>query len=209
MVHPSHSLDRYHRAINALGSSIKLTMMKRMIVLWVLAPTLAWSESTCDFDYLKSELPNIYAKIVEKTDTLPKVFSFCDNEYHYLFNVSMFQKFNNGQGITRSLEKDLFSYLLEEFDANSYSRTSLMVRKDQQLELVTTVTNRHPFKAEEIIQEVFIDEKQQPRITYGNLAVFERPQSIFAKFFEPTTISEEDRLYLEKFKPFLGLHRLN
>ena len=113
-----------------------------MIVLWVLAPTLAWSESTCDFDYLKSELPNIYAKIVEKTDTLPKVFSFCDNEYHYLFNVSMFQKFNNGRGITRSLEKDLFSYLLEEFDANSYSRTSLMVRKDQQLELVTTVTNR-------------------------------------------------------------------
>ena len=96
-------------------------MMKKMIVLWVLAPTLAWSESTCDFDYLKSELPKIYAKIVEKTDTLPKVFSFCDNEYHYLFNVSMFQKFNNGQGITRSLEKDLFSYLLEEFQSELFS----------------------------------------------------------------------------------------
>ena len=184
-------------------------MMKKIIVLLVFTPILAWSETSCDFDYLRSELPTIYKKIVEKTDTLPKVFSFCNNHHHYLFNVSMFQKFNNGQGITRSLEKDLFSFLLEEFNANSYSRTILMVRKDQQLELVTTVTNHHPFKAEEIIQEVFIDEKQQPRITYGEPAVFERPQSIFAKFFEPTTISEEDRLYLEKFKPFVGSHRLN
>ena len=172
-------------------------------------PLQAWSEMTCDFNYLKSELPAIYKKIVEKTDTLPKVFSFCDDQNHYLFNLSMFQKFNNGQGITRSLEKDLFSYLLDDFDANSYSRTSLMVRKDQQLELVTTITRRHPFKAEEIIQEVFIDNQTQPRITYGEPKAFERPQSIFATFFEPITISEEDRLYLEKFKPFVGSHQLN
>ena len=184
-------------------------MMKKIIVLLVFTPILAWSETSCDFDYLRSELPTIYKKIVEKTDTLPKVFSFCNNHHHYLFNVSMFQKFNNGQGITRSLEKDLFSYLLEEFDANSYSRTSLMVRKDQQLELVTTVTNRHPFKAEEIIQEVFIDEKQQPRITFGKPEVFDRPQSIFSEFFDFTPISDEDRLYLEKFKPFVGSHQLN
>ena len=121
----------------------------------------------------------------------------------------MFQKFNNGQGITRSLEKDLFSYLLKEFGANSYSRTSLMVRKDQQLELVTTITRQQPFKAEEIIQEVFIDNQKQPRITYGLLHIFDRPQSIFATFFEPITITDEDRLYLEKFKPFVGSHWLN
>jgi hypothetical protein len=84
-----------------------------------------------------------------------------------------------------------------------------MVRKDQQLELVTTVTNRHPFKAEEIIQEVFIDEKQQPRITFGKPEVFDRPQSIFSEFFDFTPISDEDRLYLEKFKPFVGSHQLN
>jgi len=56
---------------------------------------------------------------------------------------------------------------------------------------------------------VFIDNQKQPRITYGELQIFDRPQSIFATFFEPITITDEDRLYLEKFKPFVGSHRLN
>ena len=51
-------------------------------------------------------------EIVLKSNTIPKIFSFCDDKNHYLFNASMFQKFNNGQGINRALEKDLFSYLL-------------------------------------------------------------------------------------------------
>lgn len=204
-----HDFDWHYRSIHEVDNTIMTVGIKSIMIIAVFAPLLAWSETTCDFDYLKSELPTIYKKIVEKTDTLPKIFSFCDDRNHYLLNLSMFQKFNNGQGITRSLEKDLFSYLLKEFGANSYSRTSLMVRKDQQLELVTTITRQQPFKAEEIIQEVFIDNQKQPRITYGELQIFDRPQSIFATFFEPITITDEDRLYLEKFKPFVGSHRLN
>ena len=120
----------------------------------------------------------------------------------------MFQKFNNGQGINRALEKDLYSYLLNEFNATSYSRTSLMVRNDQQLELVTTIVNKTPFKAEEVIEEVFYDEKSKPSVRYGESSTFIRPQSVFAGYFKEVELSEEDKAYLEKFKPFVGMQKL-
>ena len=190
-------------------SFVTYNIMNKLFITFFVLPSFAMAETLCNFDYLKNDLPAVYKKIVLKSNTIPKIFSFCDDKNHYLFNASMFQKFNNGQGINRALEKDLYSYLLNEFNATSYSRTSLMVRNDQQLELVTTITRQQPFKAEEIIQEVFIDNQKQPRITYGELQIFDRPQSIFATFFEPIIITDEDRLYLEKFKPFVGSHRLN
>ena len=108
--------------------------MKKLFIIFLLLPVFAVAETVCNFDYLKNDFPAVYKKIVLKSNTIPKIFSFCDDKNHYLFNASMFQKFNNGQGINRALEKDLFSYLLNEFNATSYSRSSLMVRSGQQLE---------------------------------------------------------------------------
>ena len=183
-------------------------MKKNIILFLYLFPSFALAEILCDFDYLKKDLPTVYKKIVLKSNTIPKIFSFCDANNHYLFNASMFQKFNNGQGINRALEKDLFSYLLDEFNATSYSRTSLMVRSDQQFELVTTVVNKSPFKVEEIIEEVFYNEHSEPNVTYGKSVGYISSQSVFAKYFEKRELSEEDRIFLEKFKPFVGVQEL-
>ena len=83
-----------------------------------------------------------------------------------------------------------------------------MVRNDQQLELVTTIVNKTPFKAEEVIEEVFYDEKSKPSVSYGESTTFVRPQSVFAGYFKEVELSEEDRAYLEKFKPFVGVQKL-
>ena len=182
--------------------------MSKLLIIFFVLPSFAMAETLCNFDYLKNDLPAVYKKIVLKSNTIPKIFSFCDDKNHYLFNASMFQKFNNGQGINRALEKDLYSYLLNEFNATSYSRTSLMVRNDQQLELVTTIVNKTPFKAEEVIEEVFYDEKSKPSVSYGESTTFIRPQSVFAGYFKEVELSEEDRAYLEKFKPFVGAQKL-
>ena len=183
-------------------------IMKKLFITFFVLPSFAMAETLCNFDYLKNDLPAVYKKIVLKSNTIPKIFSFCDDKNHYLFNASMFQKFNNGQGINRALEKDLYSYLLNEFNATSYSRTSLMVRNDQQLELVTTIVNKTPFKAEEVIEEVFYDEKSKPSVSYGESSTFIRPQSVFAGYFKEVELSEEDKAYLEKFKPFVGMQKL-
>ena len=182
--------------------------MKKLLIIFFLLPSFAIAETECNFDYLKNELPAVYKKIVLKSNTIPKIFSFCDDKNHYLFNVSMFQKFNNGQGINRALEKDLFSYLLNEFNATSYSRTSLMARSDQQLELVTTIVNKTPFKAEEVIEEVFYDEQSKPSVSYGESTTFTSPQSVFSGYFEKVELSEEDKVFLEKFKPFVGAQKI-
>ena len=76
------------------------------------------------------------------------------------------------------------------------------------LELVTTIVNKTPFKAEEIIEEVFYDEKSKPRVSYGDSTTFIRPQSVFAGYFKEIDLSEEDRIFLEKFKPFVGAQNL-
>ncbi|MDA9600560.1 hypothetical protein N9S07_02170 [Nitrosomonadales bacterium] len=122
----------------------------------------------------------------------------------------MFQQFNNGVGINRALEKDLFSYLLKEYDANSYSRTSLVAGKDQQLQLVSNFTNKKPFEAIELRQEVFVEEDEPQVISYGKTVTYiKRNNSKFAQYFKPDELSEEDRIYLEKFKQFVGVQKLN
>ena len=185
-----------------------IKIMKKLFIIFLLLPVLAVAETVCNFDYLKNDFPAVYKKIVLKSNTIPKIFSFCDDKNHYLFNASMFQKFNNGQGINRALEKDLFSYLLNEFNATSYSRSSLMVRSGQQLELVTTIVNKNPFRVVEIIEEVFYDEKSKPSVSYGESTTFIRPQSVFAGYFNAVELSEEDKVYLEKFKPFVGAQKM-
>lgn len=185
-----------------------IKIMKKLFIIFLLLPVFAVAETVCNFDYLKNEFPTVYKKIVLKSNTIPKIFSFCDDKNHYLFNASMFQKFNNGQGINRALEKDLFSYLLNEFNATSYSRSSLMVRSGQQLELVTTIVGKNPFRVVEIIEEVFYDEKSKPSVSYGESTTFIRPQSVFAGYFNAVELSEEDKVYLEKFKPFVGAQKM-
>mgnify|MGYP005656534963 FL=1 len=185
-----------------------IKIMKKLFIIFLLLPLFAVAETVCNFDYLKNDFPAVYKKIVLKSNTIPKIFSFCDDKNHYLFNASMFQKFNNGQGINRALEKDLFSYLLNEFNATSYSRSSLMVRSGQQLELVTTIVNKNPFRVVEIIEEVFYDEKSKPSVSYGESTTFIRPQSVFAGYFNAVELSEEDKVYLEKFKPFVGAQKM-
>lgn len=83
-----------------------------------------------------------------------------------------------------------------------------MVRSDQQFELVTTVVNKSPFKVEEIIEEVFYNEHSEPNVTYGKSVGYISSQSVFAKYFEKRELSEEDRIFLEKFKPFVGVQEL-
>ena len=185
-----------------------IKIMKKLFIIFLLLPVFVVAETVCNFDYLKNDFPAVYKKIVLKSNTIPKIFSFCDDKNHYLFNASMFQKFNNGQGINRALEKDLFSYLLNEFNATSYSRSSLMVRSGQQLELVTTIVNKNPFRVVEIIEEVFYDEKSKPSVSYGESTTFIRPQSVFAGYFNAVELSEEDKVYLEKFKPFVGAQKM-
>ena len=109
-----------------------------------------------------------------------------------------------------SLEKDLFSYLLKEYDANSYSRTSLVAGKNQQLQLVTNFTNKSPFEAIELRQEVFVEEAEIQSISYGKTVTYiRRNSSKFAQYFKPNDISAEDKVYLEKFKRFVGVQKLN
>ena len=176
----------------------------------LIIPSSLFAQKLCNYDYLKKEYPPLYKKIVDKTNSIPKIFTFCSGENHYLFNVTMFQKFNNGIGINRALEKDLFSYLLKEYDANSYSRTSLVAGKDQQLQLVTNFTNKQPFEAIELRQDVFIEEVEAKAIIFGKkLTYIRRNNSKFSQYFKPNELSEEDRIYLEKFKQFVGVQKLN
>ena len=185
-------------------------MNKLLIILILVTPSSLFAQKLCNYDYLKNEFPPLYKKIVEKTNSIPKIFTFCSGENHYLFNVTMFQQFNNGVGINRALEKDLFSYLLEEYDANSYSRTSLVAGKDQQLQLVTNFTNKRPFEAIELRQEVFVKEAKAKSVSYGKTVTYiRRDNSKFAQYFAPTELSKEDRIYLEKFKQFVGIQKLN
>jgi len=176
----------------------------------LVTPSTLFAQKLCNYDYLKKEFPPLYKKIVEKTNSIPKIFTFCSGGNHYLFNVTMFQQFNNGVGINRALEKDLFSYLLEEYDANSYSRTSLVASKDQQLQLVTNFTNKKPFEAIELRQEVFVEDDKLQVISYGKTVTYiRRINSKFARYFKPIELSEEDRMYLKKFKRFVGIQKLN
>ena len=185
-------------------------MNKILIILILITPNTLFAQKLCNYDYLKKEFPPLYKKIVEKTNSIPKIFSFCSGENHYLFNLTMFQQFNNGIGINRALEKDLFSYLLKEYDANSYSRTSLVAGKNQQLQLVTNFTNKSPFEAIELRQEVFVEEAEIQSISYGKtLTYIRRNSSKFAQYFKPNDISAEDKVYLEKFKRFVGVQKLN
>ena len=173
-------------------------------------PSTLFAQKLCNYDYLKKEFPPLYKKIVEKTNSIPKIFTFCSGGNHYLFNVTMFQQFNNGVGINRALEKDLFSYLLMEYDANSYSRTSLVAAKDQQLQLVTNFTNKKPYEAIELRQEVFVEDDKLQVISYGKTVTYiRRINSKFAQYFKPIELSEEDRMYLKKFKRFVGIQKLN
>ena len=176
----------------------------------LVTPSTLFAQKLCNYDYLKKEFPPLYKKIVEKTNSIPKIFTFCSGGNHYLFNVTMFQQFNNGVGINRALEKDLFSYLLMEYDANSYSRTSLVASKDQQLQLVTNFTNKKPFEAIELRQEVFVEDDKLQVISYGKTVTYiRRINSKFARYFKPIELSEEDRMYLKKFKRFVGIQKLN
>lgn len=185
-------------------------MLKILIAIITLIPSTLFAQELCTYDYLKKEIPTLYKKVVAKTNSLPKIFTFCSGGSHYLFNVTMFQKFNNGIGINRALEKDLFSYLLMEYDANSYSRTSLVAGKDQQLQLVTNFTNKKPFEATEVRQEVFVDRKAEQSISYGKSVIYiRRNNSKFSQYFKPINLSKEDRIYLEKFKQFVGVQKLN
>tara|TARA_B100000767_G_scaffold227909_1_gene218077 strand:+ start:57 stop:614 length:558 start_codon:yes stop_codon:yes gene_type:complete len=185
-------------------------MNKLLIILILITPSSLFAQKLCNYDYLRNEFPPLYKKIVEKTNSIPKIFTFCSGENHYLFNVTMFQQFNKGIGINRALEKDLFSYLLKEYDANSYSRTSLVAGKDQQLQLVTNFTNKQPFEAIELRQEVFVEEAKAKSVSYGKTVTYiRRDNSKFAQYFAPIELSEEDRIYLEKFKQFVGIQKLN
>ena len=176
----------------------------------LVTPSTLFAQKLCNYDYLKKEFPPLYKKIVEKTNSIPKIFTFCSGGNHYLFNVTMFQQFNNGVGINRALEKDLFSYLLMEYDANSYSRTSLVAAKDQQLQLVTNFTNKKPYEAIELRQEVFVEGDKPQVISYGKTVTYiRRINSKFARYFKPIELSEEDRMYLKKFKRFVGIQKLN
>ena len=185
-------------------------MNQLLITLILITPSTLFAQKLCNYDYLKKQFPPLYKKIVAKTNSIPKIFTFCSGENHYLFNVTMFQQFNDGVGINRALEKDLFSYLLEEYDANSYSRTSLVAGKNQQLQLVTNFTNKSPFEAMELRQEVFIEEVEAKTIRYGKKVTYiRRNNSKCAQYFKPNVLSEEDRIYLEKFKRFVGVQKLN
>lgn len=184
--------------------------MHKILILLIVIPSSLFAQKLCNYDYLKNEIPPLYKKIVEKTNSIPKIFTFCSGENHYLFNLTMFQQFNEGVGINRALEKDLFGYLLKEYDANSYSRTSLVADKNQQLQLVTNFTNKKPFEAIEIRQEVFVDEAENQNISYGKKVTYiRRNNSKFAQYFKPVDLSEEEKVYLEKFKQFIGVQKLN
>ena len=86
-----------------------------------------------------------------------------------------------------------------EFTASEISRIVEMAWED-----------RTPFEAIELRQEVFIEETEHQTISYGkSLTYIRRNNSKFAQYFKPTELSEEDRIYLEKFKRFVGLQKLN
>jgi len=185
-------------------------MNKAFLIILLLISNTLFAQKLCNYDYLKKELPPLYKKIVAKTNSIPKVFTFCSGENHYLFNVTMFQQFNNGVGINRALENDLFSYFLKEYDANSYSRTSLVAGKDHQLQLITNFTNKKPIEAIELRQEVFIEAIEPQTISYGKSVTYiRRNNSRFSQYFKNKEPSEEDKVYLEKFKRFVGIQKLN
>lgn len=170
-------------------------------------PSLLFAEIQCNFNYLENEYPKLYKNIVVKTNTIPKIFTFCHENKHYLFNASMFQQLNDGKGINRALEKDLLSFYLKKYDANSFSRTSLRAG-NQKIELITTIINRKPLKAIELVEEIFIDETSNPRVKYGKMFRTIKLKHDYFNYFELIDHSDEELEILKKFEPFIGMQEL-
>ncbi len=182
-------------------------MYKHIALLLLLLPFCGKAQTACDFNYLDAELPKLYKGIVLKTNTTPKIFTFCADGNHYLFNASMFQQFNKGQGINRALEKDLLSFYLNKYSANSFSKTYLRAN-GQKIELISTIINRKPPKALEISEEVFIDEGHATRVQYSNMIRTDVPQSEYLDYFKTVDLTAEQITVIEKFEPFIGVQAL-
>ena len=119
----------------------------------------------------------------------------------------MFQQFNKGQGINRALEKDLLSFYLNKYSANSFSKTYLRAN-GQRIELISTIINRKPPKALEISEEIFIDESITTRVQYSNMIRTDVPQSEYLSYFKTVDLTAEQITVIERFEPFIGVQAL-
>ena len=118
-----------------------------------------------------------------------------------------FSNLIKGRGINRALEKDLLSFYLNKYSANSFSKTYLRAN-GQKIELISTIINRKPPKALEISEEVFIDEGNATRVQYSNMLRTDVPQSEYLDYFKTVDLTAEQITVIEKFEPFIGVQAL-
>ena len=57
--------------------------------------------SKCDYELLVDNYPDLYKKIVKKTNGVVKLFSFCADEKYYLLpsSITLLSELNEGKGL--------------------------------------------------------------------------------------------------------------
>ena len=133
-----------------------------------------------------------------------KLLSFCADEKYYLLNLDQFSELNEGKGLPRAMQYDLHRYLLEEYKANSYARTSLTVGKDNDLAIDTYIINKGD-GAFGISQNIKIDNNSKERIIFEDSKTSNSKnikKSVWGGLFSETEfmLTPEQTEFLSKFK---------
>ena len=167
-------------------------------------PSLLLAESKCDYELLVDNYPDLYKKIVKKTNKVVKLFTFCADEKYYLLNLDQFSELNEGKGLPAAMIYDLHRYLLEEYKANSYARSALTTDKDNNLAIDTFIINKGD-GAFGISQNIKIDNNSKERIIFGDSKTSNSEnikKSVWGGLFSETEfkLTSEQTEFLSKFK---------
>ena len=178
--------------------------MKKLLLILLLIPNFLLAESKCDYELLEDNYPDLYKKIVKKTNGVVKLFSFCADEKYYLLNLDQFSELNEGKGLPAAMVYDLHRYLLEEYKANSYARTALTIGKDNDLAIDTFIINKGD-GAFGITQYIKIDNNSKERIIFGDSKTSNSAnikKSVWGGLFSETEfkLTPEQTEFLSKFK---------
>jgi len=179
--------------------------MKKLLLIALLIPNFLLAESKCDYELLVDNYPDLYKKIVKKTNKAVKLFTFCTGEkYYLLFSGSLAEGLEGGK-LPGKMEFDLYRYLLDDYDANSYTRTALMVDKNNDISLETFIINKGD-GALGIVQNIKIDENAKQRIIFGESKTYkfnDKKRLLWGNLFTKAELSTQQIEYLSGLKKFV------
>ena len=179
--------------------------MKKLILLLLLIPNFLLADGKCNYELLVDKYPDLYKKIVKKTNKADKLFTFCAEEKYYLLNSGELAKGFEGGKFPGQMEFDLYRYLLQEYDANSYTRTALMVDENNDIALETFIINKGD-GALGIVQNIKIDENAKQRIVFGESKTYksnDKKRLLWGNLFTKSELSTQQIEYLSTLKKFV------